>query len=58
MEKLTVELDCKKKTCGKCRFTVKASKGTACGLFVEVLESVKNDYKRLPKCITVCKAQN
>jgi len=55
MEKLTVELDCSKTTCKKCRFIVKARGGTACGLFIEVLESVKNDYKRLDKCITICK---
>jgi len=67
MEKLTIELDCNKKTCGKCRLAVKSSKGTACGLYVKVLEatggytltnaSFRQDYKRLPECIDACKAQ-
>jgi len=57
MEKLTIELDCNKKTCGKCRLVVRASGGTACGLFVQRLEEVKGNYRRLPECIDACKAQ-
>jgi len=56
MEKLTIELDCNKKTCGKCKLVVKASKGTACGLYVKVLEG-KGGYRRLPECIAACKTQ-
>ena len=57
MEKLTIELDCKKKTCGKCRLAVKSNRGTACGLYVKVLDEVKGGYRRLPECIDACKAQ-
>jgi len=58
MEKLTIELDCNKKTCGKCKLAVKSSMGTACGLYVQRLEEVKGNYRRLPECIDACKAQN
>jgi len=55
--KLTIDIDCNEKTCGKCKLVVRAGMGTACGLYVKVLEGVKNDYKRLPECIAACKEQ-
>jgi hypothetical protein len=55
--KLTIDIACKKETCGKCKLVVRASRGTACGLYVKVLDSVKNDYKRLPECIAACNKQ-
>jgi len=57
MEKLTIELDCNKNTCGKCKLVARASRSAACGLFIKVLEEVKGNYRRLPECIDACKAQ-
>ena len=61
MEKLTIWLDCNKKTCGKCKLAVKSSRGATCGLYVKVLDDVEGDdfldYHRLPECIDACKAQ-
>jgi len=57
MERLVVELDCKKLTCGKCKLAARAYGGAACGLFIKHLEGVKKDFRRLPECIKACKAQ-
>jgi len=55
--KILIETECNEKTCGKCKLIVRASRGAACGLFVQVLEETKKGYKRLPICMATCKAK-
>jgi hypothetical protein len=61
MEKLTIKLDCNKKTCGKCKHQVEGINGArACGVFVTLLKITgknRKDRERLPECIAACKAQ-
>jgi len=60
MEKLTVELDCKKKTCGKCKLKgYHMAQGSWCHLFNKPIIWVRGKtFLRLPECIAACKAQN
>jgi hypothetical protein len=58
MEKLTIEIDCNKRTCGKCKQMInKEGIGVVCSVFVTHLKITEKGVKRLPECIAACKAQ-
>jgi len=55
--KITIELDCNEKTCGKCKHQIK-QKGAVCSIFIQFLPvNKKGQFLRLPECINACKVQ-
>ncbi|MDR2923484.1 MAG: hypothetical protein LBU85_09115 [Treponema sp.] len=57
MEKLTIEINCNKRTCGKCKQRI-IGKGVVCSIFVTHLNLTEKGQKRLPECIEACKGES